>query len=52
MIDEMRAIVKTNCNSEDNIDGCLVGTVDDYLASFEAQNQQMMAMFDKSQEQW
>ena len=52
IIDEMRAAIKDNTISELNKDGCLIGSEGEYLASFSAQSEHMLSMFDKSQEYW
>ena len=36
IVKEMRAEVVENRHSEENIDGCLIGEVDEYISSFES----------------
>ena len=37
LIDATRSKIESHRNSKDNMQGCLTGTVDDYLVSFEGQ---------------
>ena len=48
----MRATIKENAITEQDPQGCLIGSEDEYLASFSAHSKQMLSMFDKSHEYW
>jgi len=48
IINEIRSAIEKNTNGPLNIDGCLIGVVDDYLDSFDGQNQKLLPMFEKN----
>ena len=52
MVEEIRATVRDNRNSAANIDGCLIGSIDEYMPTFQAQTSQLLSMFDQTHDHW
>eukprot|EP00353_Schmidingerella_taraikaensis_P005574 CAMPEP_0185577940 /NCGR_PEP_ID=MMETSP0434-20130131/11532_1 /TAXON_ID=626734 ORGANISM="Favella taraikaensis, Strain Fe Narragansett Bay" /NCGR_SAMPLE_ID=MMETSP0434 /ASSEMBLY_ACC=CAM_ASM_000379 /LENGTH=66 /DNA_ID=CAMNT_0028195639 /DNA_START=231 /DNA_END=431 /DNA_ORIENTATION=+ len=48
----MRSAIEENTNGPLTIDECLIGVVDDYLDSFDGQNQKLLSMFEKNNQHW
>ena len=51
-ITRLRMKLSANINSVDNIDGCLLGEVDDFVRTYDAEKERVRAQFDKSRAYW
>ena len=51
-VGRIRTKLANNINMPGNINGCLIGTVDDYLESFDDQIERLRAQFTTTREYW
>ena len=52
IVNDMRSTLKANCNDEGKLDGCLLGTTDDFLEAFDKQRQTLIDQFTKTDKHW